>query len=160
MAPTTIGTDIVKQNYTKAIGCLRSVCKIEIDTKGSESSKSVGELLIRLNGKNITCWSLNYLPGKVELVVSQNKFNEAKGIISSIFDKMEIMDYPALISLIGYLEIENLKFNLLAKIELNDDLIVLSKTPHSIQLLCKNDDIQSILVKLSKLVNSKQIKSN
>ena len=160
LAPTTIGPDIVKQNYTKAIGCLRSVCKIEIDTKGSESSKSVGELLIRLNGKNITCWSLNYLPGKVELVVSQNKFNEAKGIISSIFDKMEIMDYPALISLIGYLEIENLKFNLLAKIELNDDLIVLSKTPHSIQLLCKNDDIKSILVKLSKLVNSKQIKSN
>mgnify|MGYP005727438029 FL=1 len=62
--------------------------------------------------------------------------------------------------MIGYLEIENLKFNLLAKIELNDDLIVLSKTPHSIQLLCKNDDIKSVLVKLSKLVNSKQIKSN
>ncbi len=160
LAPTTIGPDIINQNYTKAIGCLRSVSKIEIDTKGLDSSKSVGELLIQLNDKDITCWSLNYLPSKVELVISQNKFNDAKDIIYSIFEKMKLKDYPALISLIGYLELENLESNLLAKMKLSEDLTVLSKTPHSIQLLCENDNIKSVLEKLSKLVKSKQIKFN
>ena len=160
LAPTTIGPDIINQNYTKAIGCLRSVSKIEIDTKGLDSSKSVGELLIQLNNKDITCWSLNYLPSKVELVISQNKFNDAKDIIYSIFEKMNLKDYPALISLIGYLELENLESNLLAKMKLSEDLTVLSKTPHSIQLLCENDNIKSVLEKLSKLVKSKQIKFN
>ena len=160
LAPTTIGPDIINQNYTKAIGCLRSVSKIEIDTKGLDSGKSVGELLIQLNDKNITCWSLNYLPSKVELVISQNKFNDAKDIIYSIFEKMNLKDYPALISLIGYLELENLESNLLAKMKLSEDLTVLSKTPHSIQLLCENDNIKSVLEKLSKLVKSKQIKFN
>ena len=160
LAPTTIGPDIINQNYTKAIGCLRSVSKIEIDTKGLDSGKSVGELLIQLNDKNITCWSLNYLPSKVELVISQNKFNDAKDIIYSIFEKIKLKDYPALISLIGYLELENLESNLLAKMKLSEDLTVLSKTPHSIQLLCENDNIKSVLEKLSKLVKSKQIKFN
>jgi hypothetical protein len=139
---------------------LRSVSKIEIDTKGLDSSKSVGELLIQLNEKDITCWSLNYLPSKVELVISQNKFNDAKDIIYSIFEKMKPKDYPALISLIGCLELENLESNLLTKMNLSEDLTVLSKTPHSIQLLCKNDNIKSVLEKLSKLVKSKQIKLN
>jgi aspartate kinase/aspartokinase/homoserine dehydrogenase 1 len=160
LAPTTIGPDIVNQNYIKAIGCLRSVSKIEIDTKGIDSSKSVGELLIQLNQKDITCWSLNYLPSKVELVISQNKFNHAKEIIYSIFEKMKSNDYPALISLIGNLELEEFEFSLLSKMKLNQELSVLSKTPHSIQLLCKNDNIKSILEELSKSVKSKQIKLN
>ena len=160
LAPTTIGPDIINQNYTKAIGCLRSVSKIEIDTKGLDSSKSVGELLIQLNEKDIICWSLNYLPSKVELVISQNKFNDAKDIIYSIFEKMKAKDYPALISLIGCLELEKLESNLLTKMKLSEDLTVLSKTQHSIQLLCKNENIKSVLEKLSKLVKSKQIKLN
>ena len=160
LAPTTIGPDIVNLNYTKAIGCLRSVSKIEIDTKGLDSSKSVGELLIQLDEKDVTCWSLNYLPSKIELIISQNKFNDAKDIINSKFGKMNLKDYPALISLIGNLELESLKLNLLTNMNLHEDLEILSKTPYSIQLLCKNIDVKSILEKLSKLVKSKQTKSN
>jgi aspartate kinase len=158
-APTTIGPDIVQENNIKAIGCLRSVSRIEIKTDNiTNSSKILGELLILLNNNNITCWSLNYLPGKIDIVISQNDFTAAEQIISSLFPQIRVDDFPALISLIGNLKLESFKVKLDSIITLKNDISVLSQTPHSIQLLCVNENISDVLTQLSSLVESKRIR--
>jgi len=158
-APTTIGPDVVQGNQIKAIGCLRSVSRIEIKTdKIVDSSKVLGELLIRLNNHNITCWSLNYLPGKIDLVISQNDFNAAEEIISSLFPNISVDDFPALISLIGNLELEKFKTLFDSNDSLESYVSILSQTPHSIQLLCVNENIPEVLNQLSNVVESKKIR--
>ena len=130
-APTTIGPDIVQENNIKAIGCLRSVSRIEIKTDNiTNSSKILGELLILLNNNNITCWSLNYLPGKIDIVISQNDFTAAEQIITSLFPQIRVDDFPALISLIGNLKLESFKVKLDSIITLKNDISILSQTPH------------------------------
>lgn len=159
-APTTIGPDIVQENNIKAIGCLRSVSRIEIKTdKILDASKNLGELLIRLNNHDITCWSLNYLPGKIDIVISQNDFIAAEQIISSLFPKIIVDDFPALISLIGNLKLEKLEIKLDSIESLKDDISLLSQTANSIQLLCLKENITNVLTKLSNLVESRKIKS-
>jgi len=156
-APTTIGPDIVQGNEIKAIGCLRSVSRIEIKTdKVVDSSKILGELLILLNNHNITCWSLNYLPGKIDIVISQNDFNAAEAIISSMFSNIVVDDFPALISLIGNLKLEKFKSQLDSVESLEKYVSILSQTPRSIQLLCVNENISQVLGQLSKLVESRK----
>tara|TARA_B110000459_G_scaffold202951_1_gene257545 strand:+ start:11768 stop:13093 length:1326 start_codon:yes stop_codon:yes gene_type:complete len=158
-APTTIGPDIVQGDDIKAIGCLRSVSRIEINTdKMVDSSKSLGELLILLNEHDITCWSLNYQPGNIEIVISQNDFNAANKIISVLFEQIAVEDFPALISLIGNLKVEQFKNNLNSSAFLERDISVLSQTPHSIQLLCVNENISDVLDQLSNVVDSKNIR--
>ena len=158
-APTTIGPDIVQENNIKAIGCLRSVSRIEIKTDNiTNSSKILGELLILLNNNNITCWSLNYLPGKIDIVISQNDFTAAEQIITSLFPQIRVDDFPALISLIGNLKLESFKVKLDSIITLKNDISILSQTPHSIQLLCVNEKISHVLTRLSSLVESKKIR--
>jgi len=158
-APTTIGPDIVQENNIKAIGCLRSISRIEIKTdKFEDSSKMLGELLIHLNNQNITCWSLNYLPGKIDIVISQNDFNAAEEIISSLFPQINVEDFPALISLIGNLKLENFKHKLDSFVSFEKDISILSQTPHSIQLLCINENISDVLRQLSSIVESEKIR--
>tara|TARA_B100000768_G_C11256043_1_gene366439 strand:+ start:284 stop:1609 length:1326 start_codon:yes stop_codon:yes gene_type:complete len=158
-APTTIGPDIVQGDDIKAIGCLRSVSRIEINTdKMIDSSKSLGELLILLNEHDITCWSLNYQPGNIEIVISQNDFHAANKIISVLFEQIAVEDFPALISLIGNLKVEQFKNNLNSSAFLERDISVLSQTPHSIQLLCVNENISDVLDQLSNVVDSKNIR--
>ena len=159
IAPTTIGPDIVQGDDIKAIGCLRNVSRIEINTdKMIDSSKSLGELLILLNEHDITCWSLNYQPGNIEIVISQNDFNAANKIISVLFEQIAVEDFPALISLIGNLKVEQFKNNLNSSAFLERDISVLSQTPHSIQLLCVNENISDVLDQLSNVVDSKNIR--
>jgi len=158
-APTTIGPDIVQENNIKAIGCLRSISRIEIKTdKFEDSSKMLGELLIHLNNQHITCWSLNYLPGKIDIVISQNDFNAAEEIISSLFPQINVEDFPALISLIGNLKLENFKHKLDSFVSFEKDISILSQTPHSIQLLCINENISDVLRQLSSIVESEKIR--
>jgi aspartokinase/homoserine dehydrogenase 1 len=159
-APTTIGPDIVQENNIKAIGCLRSVSRIEIKTDNIvDSSKNLGELLIRLNNHSITCWSLNYLPSKIDIVISQTDFIAAEQIILSLFPQIIVNDFPALISLIGNLKLENFKTKLNSIVSLQKDISILSQTPHSIQLLCVNEKISDVLTQLSNLVGTKKISS-
>lgn len=158
-APTTIGPDIVQGDDIKAIGCLRSVSRIEINTdKMIDSGKSLGELLILLNEHDITCWSLNYQPGNIEIVISQNDFNAANKIISVLFEQIIVEDFPALISLIGNLKVEQFKNHLNSSAFLESEISVLSQTPHSIQLLCVNENISEVLDQLSNVVDSKNIR--
>jgi aspartokinase len=159
-APTTIGPDIVQENNIKAIGCLRSVSRIEIKTDNIvDSSKNLGELLIRLNNHSITCWSLNYLPSKIDIVISQTDFIAAEQIILSLFPQIIVNDFPALISLIGNLKLENFKTKLNSIVSLQKDISILSQTLHSIQLLCVNEKISDVLTQLSNLVGTKKISS-
>lgn len=159
-APTTIGPDIVQENNIKAIGCLRSVSRIEIKTDNIvDSSKNLGELLIRLNNHSITCWSLNYLPSKIDIVISQTDFIAAEQIILSLFPQIIVNDFPALVSLIGNLKLEIFKTKLNSIVSLQKDISILSQTPHSIQLLCVNEKISDVLTQLSNLVGTKKISS-
>jgi aspartate kinase len=158
-APTTIGPDIVHQNRIKAIGCLRSVSSIEIETdKLPDSSKSLGELLIELNRNDIICWSLNYLPGKITIVISSNDYQNSKKVLLSRFKSIKVKNVTALISLIGSLEIERIEKSINPNIFQRLKLSILSKTEHSIQLLCDSEDIKLVLNELSELVDAKQMK--
>ena len=158
-APTTIGPDIAHENRIKAIGCLRSVSSLEIETdKLSDSSKYLGELLIQLNTNNIICWSLNYLPGKIKIVISRNDYENTKKIISAHFRSVKVEHYPALISLIGSLEIEKFEKSINPKTFDSINISILSKTEHSIQLLCNNENIKTVLNQLSEIVDSKKMK--
>jgi hypothetical protein len=92
-------------------------------------------------------------------VISQNDFIAAEQIISSLFPKIIVDDFPALISLIGNLKLEKLEIKLDSIESLKDDISLLSQTANSIQLLCLKENITNVLTKLSNLVESRKIKS-
>jgi aspartokinase len=101
-APTIIGPNIIQSGEIKAIGCMRSISCITAQSGDIENqSKKLGQVLIELDNKNITCWSIKSNPSSVDIVVSQQQSTLAQKIISKSFPVSNTTNHSCLISFIG-----------------------------------------------------------
>ena len=77
-----IGPNIIESNQLKAIGCMRSIAKITAEVGDyTNQSKILGQILILLDRENITCWSVESSPSKIDIVVSQQQLQTVESII-------------------------------------------------------------------------------
>ena len=101
-APTIIGPNIIQSGEIKAIGCMRSISCITAQSGDIENqSMKLGQVLIELDNKNITCWSIKSNPSSVDIVVSQQQSTLAQKIISKSFPVSNTTNHSCLISFIG-----------------------------------------------------------
>ena len=146
---TIIGPDIHDEYNIKGIGCLASVAYLSIETLSlEEQSKNLGQLLVDLATEGITCWHIHSQPGELKIIISQHDIIKSKKIITTHFQTPTVEVYSAMISLIGNgNESEQLK--LFDEIGNLFGLELLSQSPHSLRLLAKEINVNSLLVEMS-----------
>jgi len=150
---TIIGPDIHDEYNIKGIGCLTSVAYLSIETLSlEEQSKNFGQLLVDLATEGITCWHIHSQPGEVKIIISQYEIIQAIQIISKHFQTPKVDTYDAMISLVGN-GTEDEQLMLFEQLGNRLGLELLSQSPHSVRLLAKEININSLLVELSELFN-------
>jgi len=150
---TTIGPDIYDEYRIKGIGCLASVASLSIETLSlEEQSKNLGQLLVDFSNEDISCWHLHSQPGELRLIISQHDLIKSQQIVAKHFQTPAVETYSAMISLVGN-GTEQQQMALFEEISNKWEFELLSKSPHSVRLLAKVNDIKSILVEMSKCYN-------
>jgi len=150
---TTIGPDIYDEYRIKGIGCLASVASLSIETLSlEEQNKNLGQLLVDFSNEDISCWHLHSQPGELRLIISQHDLIKSQQIVAKHFQTPAVETYSAMISLVGN-GTEQQQMALFEEISNKWEFELLSKSPHSVRLLAKVNDIKSILVEMSKCYN-------
>ena len=152
-APTVIGPNIIESNQLKAIGCMRSIAKITAEVGDyTNQSKILGQILIQLDQENITCWSVQSSPSKIDIVVSQQQLQTVESIIDKKLHISNVEFYSCLISFIGTNN-KDIIDERLSNINSRDiELTYLNSTNLSVQYIANTEDIKKLMKSLSQLV--------
>ncbi len=155
-APTVIGPGIIDSNQLKAIGCMRSIAKITVDTAGIDNqSKLLGQILIDLDKENITCWSVESSQSKIEIVVSQQQLTITENVVSSRLEISNVELYSCLISFIGTNDIAVVEEKLNKTNTEYTNLEYLNSTKLSVQYVANTENIKQLMKRLSMVVAEK-----
>ena len=158
-APTIIGPNIIQSGEIKAIGCMRSISCITAQSGDIEDqSKKLGQVLIELDNKNITCWSIKSNPSSVDIVVSQQQSALAHKIISKSLPISNTTNHSCLISFIGTndKELVNKKMDYVTQV--STEMSYLNCTELSVQYIADTSDIKKLMQDLSQVVvNNKSV---
>lgn len=152
-APTIIGPNIIQSGEIKAIGCMRSISCITAQSGDIEDqSKKLGQVLIELDNKNITCWSIKSNPSSVDIVVSQQQSTLARQIISKSLPISNTTNHSCLISFIGTDDknLVNKKIDYVT--QSSAEMSYLNCTELSVQYLANTVDIKKLMKDLSQVV--------
>tara|TARA_B100001250_G_scaffold413205_1_gene446572 strand:- start:537 stop:1859 length:1323 start_codon:yes stop_codon:yes gene_type:complete len=155
-SPTIIGPSILQNKGIKAIGCMRSISCIVLESGHLENqSKTLGQILIQLDDSNITCWSVKSNPSSIDIVVSQQHSGIAEKIINDSIPIKNIENYSCLISFVGTND-KKMISKRIGMLNLNDlEMIYLNSTDISVQYLGNTEDINKLMLDLSKMVVEK-----
>ena len=152
-APTIIGPNIIQSGEIKAIGCMRSISCITAQSSDIEDqSKKLGQVLIELDNKNITCWSMKSNPSSVDIVVSQQQSALAYEIINESLPVSNTTNHSCLISFIGTDDknLVNKKIDYVT--QASADMSYLNCTELSVQYIADTVDIKKLMKDLSQVV--------
>jgi aspartokinase len=117
-----------------------------------DQSKKLGQVLIELDNKNITCWSIKSNPSSVDIVVSQQQSTLAHKIISKSLPVSNTTNHSCLISFIGTDDknLVNKKIDYVT--QSSAEMSYLNCTELSVQYLANTVDIKKLMKDLSQVV--------
>ena len=158
-APTIIGPNIIQSGEIKAIGCMRSISCITAQSGDIEDqSKKLGQVLIELDNKNITCWSIKSNPSSVDIVVSQQQSALAHKIISKSLPISNTTNHSCLISFIGTNDKDLVNKKMDYVTQFSTEMSYLNCTELSVQYIADTSDIKKLMQELSQVVvNNKSV---
>lgn len=158
-APTIIGPNIIQSGEIKAIGCMRSISCITAQSGDIEDqSKKLGQVLIELDNKNITCWSIKSNPSSVDIVVSQQQSALAHNIIRKSLPVSNTTNHSCLISFIGTSDKDLVNKKIDYVTQVSTEMSYLNCTELSVQYIADTRDIKKLMQDLSQVVvNNKSV---
>ena len=158
-APTIIGPNIIQSGEIKAIGCMRSISCITAQSGDIEDqSKKLGQVLIELDNKNITCWSIKSNPSSVDIVVSQQQSALAHNIIRKSLPVSNTTNHSCLISFIGTSDKDLVNKKIDYATQVSTEMSYLKCTELSVQYIADTRDIKKLMQDLSQVVvNNKSV---
>tara|TARA_B100002051_G_scaffold85888_1_gene82155 strand:- start:6573 stop:6989 length:417 start_codon:yes stop_codon:yes gene_type:complete len=135
---------------------MRSIAKITAEVGDyTNQSKILGQILILLDQENITCWSVESSPSKIDIVVSQQQLQTVESIIGKKLHISNVEFYSCLISFIGTNNKQVIDQRLSNINSREMELTYLNSTSLSVQYIANTEDIKKLMKSLSQIVFKK-----